>query len=101
MRWYVLMLVSIMATGCECDAARVPEGAVSVCAIERGTSQGCNDPMPVLGEETCRCGSRYYWDGAGCSATAACYCYEGCDRLFDSALDCRAAYASCRADGGP
>lgn len=102
LRWVVAMLSVGALAGCECSTARPdPDGGVAVCSLTGATSSNCDDPPPTLSNDLCRCGSRYYWDGTSCVSTAACLCYEGCDRLFETDLACEAAYASCRGDAGP
>jgi hypothetical protein len=82
------------------DSAIV-DGAVELCSTALSSrSDGCAAANVGLSAEICRCGSKYYWDGAACAATAACRCTSNCERLFDTQAQCETAYSACRGDSG-
>ena len=99
-----LALAALVVAACGDDDATpaVDSGAaVSVCSLTGGAaSPPCTTAPVVLSAAICRCGSRYYWDGSACIATAACDCFGGCEFLYETMAACDAAYAMCR-DGGP
>lgn len=101
--WVVIAMVALVGIGCDAGGAEGDDAAAGaqVCALTGGTATGCADQPPELSSDTCRCGSRYYWDTSACVATAACRCLSGCERLFETEADCQAAYASCGRDAGP
>ncbi len=79
----------------------IVDGAVELCATTLSSrSDGCAPANVGLSTELCRCGSKYYWDGAACAATAACRCTSNCERLFDTQAQCETAYSACRSDAG-
>lgn len=103
MRIVVSALFALVAGACTTSAPLVPDsgGGVSVCGLAGATGTPSCAAAPVsLSPETCRCGSRWYWDGAACVTTAACTCYAGCDLLHETMDACAAAYAACAPDGG-
>ncbi|MFO0556836.1 MAG: hypothetical protein U0269_02335 [Polyangiales bacterium] len=79
------------------DSASSADGSVELCSANlASTARGCGPAMPGLSTEICRCGSKYYWDGASCTSTAACRCTSNCDLLFDTQVACESAYSVCR-----
>jgi hypothetical protein len=76
------------------------DAGVAVCELTGGSAAGCADETPALSTDTCRCGASWYWNGASCTATSACTCHSGCDRLFETEEACASAHASCGGDGG-
>ncbi len=79
------------------DASNGNDGSVELCsATLASTARGCGPANVGLSAELCRCGSKFYWDGATCAATAACRCTSNCELLFDTQSACESAYAVCR-----
>lgn len=74
---------------------------VELCSsMLQSTSTGCAAADVGLSTEICRCGSKYFWNGATCEGTAACRCTRNCDRLFTTMEACVQAYQMCASDGG-
>jgi hypothetical protein len=88
--------LALALSACDGDG----DAGVAVCELTGGSAAGCADETPELGADVCRCGSRWYWNGASCTATSACECFSGCERLFETEAACADAHASCGADGG-
>ncbi len=100
--WLVASSISFLV-GCDSGggAADAPI-AQAVCGLTSppAGARPCAPADVGLSSEICRCGSRWYWDGTACVATAACTCTRNCDLLYATPDDCRAAHAACR-DAGP
>ena len=78
------------------DAGDAGPGVDLCSAPQASRAAGCAAADVGLSPELCRCGSKFYWNGSACAATAACRCTRSCESLFDTLDACQAAYAPCR-----
>jgi hypothetical protein len=89
MRTGLLALVLVLSA---CSS----RSGVSVCGLVGDRPDDACLPAALdLSAENCRCGSRFYWSGTSCESTAACMCFSGCERLFETLLECETVHASC------
>ncbi len=98
-----LGIFTIVLVACEpavvADAGMDSGSNIELCTSAlTGRAVGCAAADVGLSAEICRCGSKYYWDGTSCAATAACRCTRNCDLLFDTQVACEAANTACLGD---
>ncbi len=84
-------------TACTGQCPPVSDGGLT-CGVARATlvRPPCPAATPTLDPAICRCILGYVWNGSTCVSLSNCHCYAGCDELYDSIEQCRAAHAHCR-----